>query len=152
MVNPLLTWMLAHPALLVCVTPAAAVETEKAKAVKAELRSLKGEWRIIAAEMGGKAVESNDLVVFSSRKCTITNPKTKIVLENAFTIDPSKTPKQIGVTNTKTNETWVGIYELKGDRLRAVFQGNKGGKRPTEFKTRKGSLEVMYTYKRIKPK
>src|SRR6516164_3145025 len=116
MANPLLPWMLVLLAMLSWVTTAGAVETEKARAVKAELRHLKGEWRIVAAEQGGKAVESNDLVVFSGRKCTITNPRTKIVLENTITIDPSKTPKQIEVTNTKTKETWIGIYELKGDQ------------------------------------
>jgi uncharacterized protein (TIGR03067 family) len=125
---------------------------EPDKAVEAELKRLDGEWKIIAAEQGGAAVESNDVVVFSGRKCTVTNPGTKIVLESTISIDPSKTPKRIEVTNTATKEVWAGIYELKGDTLRAVFQGEKGGERPTEFKTKKGSLEVMYTYERVKPK
>ncbi len=152
MMKSLVISMLVPPALLSAVAPTGGVETQKAKAVAGELKRLQGEWRIVAAELGGEAVESNDLVMFSGIKCTITNPRTKTVLQNTFTIDPSKTPKHLGLTNTQTKEAWVGIYELKGDRLRAVFQGQKGGKRPTEFKTRKGSLEVMYTYKRVKPK
>jgi uncharacterized protein (TIGR03067 family) len=122
------------------------------KAMEAELKRLEGEWQIVAAEQGGMAVASRDRVVFAGRKCTITSPKAKIVLENTITIDPAKTPRHIDVTNTMTREKWLGIYELKGDQLKAVFQGDKDGQRPTEFKTRKGSLEVMYTYERVKPK
>jgi uncharacterized protein (TIGR03067 family) len=144
-------WMLVLPAVLSCAVASSGDEPQKAKAVEAELKRLDGEWRIVAAEQGGAVTESNDLVVFSGLKCTVTNPETKIVLENTITIDPYKTPKQIGVTNTKTKQTWVGIYELKGNQLRAVFQGEKDGKRPTEFKTKKGSQEVMYTYERVKP-
>jgi uncharacterized protein (TIGR03067 family) len=124
----------------------------KARAVEAELKRLAGEWRVVTAEQGGEAVEANGGVVFSGRKCTITISPTKLVLENTITLDPSRTPRQIDVTNTRTGQTWLGIYELKGDRLRAVFQGEKGGKRPTAFKTREGSQEVMYTYQRVQAK
>jgi uncharacterized protein (TIGR03067 family) len=123
---------------------------EPSKAVKEELKRLEGEWKIVAAEQGGKAVKSNDLVVFSGGKCTVTNPAIKIVLEYTVSIDPSKTPKRIEVTNTKTKEVWVGIYELEGDKLRCLFYG-KDAKAPTEFKTQEGGLEVMYTYERVKP-
>jgi uncharacterized protein (TIGR03067 family) len=153
MVKRLFLRMLVLAAMLSCAAAASAGdESEKAKAVGQELKRLEGEWRIVAAEQGGEAVASKDRVVFSGRKCTVTNPETKDVFANTITIDPSKTPRQIEVTNTKTKQTWVGIYELKGDRLRAVFQGEKDGKRPTEFNTKKGSLEVMYTYERVKPK
>ncbi len=125
---------------------------EPDKAVVEELKRLEGEWRIVAAEQGGDVVACSDLVVFSGRKCTVTNPSAKIVLENTISLDPSKATKRIEVTNDKTKEAWVGIYELKGDTLRALFYGGKDAKPPTEFKTKKGSLEVMYTYERVKPK
>jgi uncharacterized protein (TIGR03067 family) len=123
------------------------------KAVEAELKLLDGEWKVIAAEMGGEPCECNDQVVFSGGKCTVTNPATKIVLENTIALDPSKMPKRMVVTNTQTKEVWVGIYELKEGKLRALFYGGKDApKAPTGFKTEKGSLQVMYTCERVKPK
>ena len=116
---------------------------EPEKAVAAELKRLDGDWKIVAAEQGGEAIESNTLVVFSGGKCTVTNPATGIVFENTIAVDPSKTPKRIEVTNTKTKEVWAGIYELKGDKLRCLLYGGKDAKAPAEFKTKKGSLEVM---------
>jgi uncharacterized protein (TIGR03067 family) len=147
-----LVWVLVVPSMLVCGIAAGDDDSKKAKAVEGELKRLDGEWRIIAAELGGERLKSNDLVVFSGQKCTITNTETKIVFDNTITIDPTKSPKQIEVTNTKTKATWVGIYELDGDKLKAVFQGDKDAKRPTEFKTNPGSQEIMYTYERVKSK
>jgi uncharacterized protein (TIGR03067 family) len=152
MVTRVSLWLLVLPAVLSCVAASGGDEPHKAKAVEAELKRLEGRWRIVAAEQGGGVVASNDVVVFAGLRCTITNPATKLVLENTIALDPSRTPRQIDVTNTTTKETWVGIYELKGDRLRAVFQGGKGGRRPTGFRTAKGSQEVMYTYERVRPK
>lgn len=125
-------------------------EPEKTNAE--ELKRLEGDWKIVTAEQGGEAVECNDLVVFAGRKCTVTNPATMIVFENTIAVDPSKTPKRIEITNTQTKEVWAGIYEFKGDKLRCLFYGGKDAKVPSEFKTTKGSLEVMYTYERVKPK
>jgi uncharacterized protein (TIGR03067 family) len=144
--------MLVLPAVLSWIAASGGAGPQEAKAVEAELERLEGQWRIVAAERGGEVAPSSDLVVFSGRKCTITNPTTKVVLENTIMLDPSKTPKQIDVTNTKTKEMWLGIYELKGKRLRAAFQGRQGGKRPAGFRTTKASQEVMKPYERVKPK
>src|SRR5262249_37043279 len=71
----------------------AAAEAEKADdAVKAELKRLEGEWRIVAGEQGGRAFEPDDVVVFAGGKSTITNRTTKVVTENTFTIDPALEP------------------------------------------------------------
>lgn len=125
---------------------------ESEKAVAQELKRLEGEWKIVAAEQRGEAVEAGDLVVFSGQKCTVTNPATKIVFENTIVIDPSKSPKRIEVTNTQTKQVWAGIYEFKGNQLRCLFYGGKDAKPPTEFKTTKGSEEVLYIYERFKSK
>ena len=146
----LLQLLFAFAAMCGLVGTTAGAAPEKAVAV--ELKKLDGDWKIVAAEQGGAAVESSDLVTFSGGKCTVTNPATKIVLENTFSIDPYKTPKRIEVTNTKTKQTWVGIYELNGDKLRCLFYGGKDAQTPTAFKTREGGLEVMFTYERVKPK
>src|SRR5262249_52116036 len=86
--------------------PAPAGGKEADGAVKAELKRLEGEWRIVAGEQGGRAFEPDDVVVFSGEKSTITNRTTKVVTENTFTIDPAREPKWMDVTNVKTGQTW----------------------------------------------
>lgn len=123
---------------------------EPEKAVAEELKRLDGEWQIVAAEAEGAAMEHNsDRVVFSGGKCTVTVPGAKVVLENTISIDPSKSPKRIELTNTKTKEVWSGIYEIKGETLRCLWVG-KDAKLLTEFKTRAGQPGVLFTYKRAK--
>ena len=127
---------------------------KKDDAVKDELKRLEGAWRVVAVELGGKEIDreeigdGNNLLVFSGTKCsTVTGKRT---IECTFTIDPTKTPRWIDVTRTSDKITWPGIYELKGDTLK-VFQGPPGGKRPTEFKTKEGTQQVIHTHERVKP-
>lgn len=126
---------------------------EPDKAVTDELKKLEGEWKIVGGEQGGKAIDvKGGALVLKDGKSTVKTPNPKIVFENTFTIDPSKSPKWMDVSNVKTKQNWEGIYELKGDKLRAVFPAGKDGKRPTEFKTKKGSSDVMFIYERVKKK
>jgi uncharacterized protein (TIGR03067 family) len=67
------------------------------------------------------------------------------------TLDPTKEPKQMDVLDAVRKTPRKGICELTGDKLRAVFQPNGTGERPTEFATKKKG-EVMITYERVKPK
>lgn len=73
--------------------PAFASE-EPEKAIAEELKRLDGEWKIVAAEQGGSAIECNDLVVFSGRKGSVTNPVTKIVLRTPSRSIPPKLPSE----------------------------------------------------------
>jgi uncharacterized protein (TIGR03067 family) len=134
---------------LLWVVAAGGEEPKTDKAVEAELKRLEGRWRIVAAQKEGAATESKTLVQFSGTRCTLTDPDIKLVVENTVVLDPSKDPKWIDLTNTTTKLTHRGIYELKGDRLKAVFSLDKDGKRPEKFETTKGSREVMYTYERL---
>lgn len=126
----------------------------KDDAVKEELKRLEGTWRVVAVELGGKEIDreeigdAKNLLVFSGTKCTTVTGKRTI--ECTFTIDPTKNPKWIDIRRVSDKVTWPGIYELKGDTLK-VFQGTPGGKRPTEFKTKEGTQQVIHTHERIKP-
>lgn len=123
---------------------------EPKKAAQEELKLFEGEWRIVTVEADGKTTESKTIVKFASGKCTISQPGSGIPdIETTVTLDPSKKPKWIDVTNAK-QVTHKGIYEQKGDTMKAVFQGDEKGERPTEFKSKKG--EVMFSYERVKPK
>ena len=88
----------------------------------------------------------------ADRKCTIATPGSGVPdLQTAITIDPTKEPKHMDVLDAVRKTPHKGIYELKGDKLRAVFQPDANGERPTEFATKKKG-EVMFTYERVKPK
>ena len=123
---------------------------EPEKVVAAELKMLEGEWRIVTAETGGQPVESKTVAKFAGAKCTLTDPGFPAVV-NTVAIRPSKDPMWMDITNPVTKQTFLGIYKLDGDSLIATFQSEKAG-RPTQFKTKKESGAVMYTYERIKAK
>ena len=125
---------------------------EPDKAVKEELKRLAGEWKIVAAEADGKPVESKAVVTFTEDgKCTIVTPGSTTTIQTTFTIDPTKEPKQMDVLDPIRKTPHKGIYELKGDKLRAVLQPDANGERPTEFATKKKG-EVRCTDERVKPK
>ena len=120
--------------------------------VREEMKRLEGEWKVVAAEMDGAAVESKTVVKFAGGKCILTESDPGLpTLELAVVLDPGKEPKWMDVTNL-LKKTHRGIYELKGDTLKAVFRPDEKGERPTEFKTKKGSGLIMYTYERVKAK
>ena len=125
---------------------------EPSKAAKEELKLLAGEWKIVAAEADGKPIESKAVVTFTTDgKCTIVTPGSTTTIETTFTLDPTKEPKHMDVADAVRKTPHKGIYELKGDKLKAVFQPDANGERPTEFATKKKG-EVMITYERVKPK
>lgn len=125
---------------------------KKGDAVNAEKQQLEGTWRAIAVELGGKEMDRQELadyrLAFSGAECSIVSGKRGV--KCTFTIDPSKTPKWIDVTQTADKVTWPGIYQLNGSTLK-VFLATTGGKRPTEFKTKEGTQQVIRTYERVKP-
>jgi uncharacterized protein (TIGR03067 family) len=69
-----------------------------------------------------------------------------------FTLDPSKTPKQMNVVpldGPLKGETIEDIYEVDGDSLK-LCMALPGTKRATEFKSEAGSGLWLFTYKRAK--
>lgn len=125
---------------------------KKGDAVKEEMKQLEGTWRAVAVELGGKEMDRQDIadyrLVFSGTECSIVSGYR--VIRCTFTIDPSKTSKWIDVTLTANKVTWPGIYELKDGTLKVCLD-TTGGKRPTEFKTKDGTQQVLRTYERVKP-
>lgn len=140
----------------VCVVGVLGQETpKKGDGVKEELKRLEGTWRVVAVELGGKETDReeigpNNLLVFSGTKSSVVTGTKKRTIECTFTIDPTKSPKWMDTTRISDKVSWPGIYELKDDTLK-VFLGSPGGKRPTEFKTKKHTQQVIHTYQRIKP-
>ena len=108
---------------------------------KKEMKALEGTWQAIRLLKGTEAapkdlIEQISLVLEDDRiKMMVKN---MLVAEAQFTVDPTKKPRQIDVTDlTGPNKGKVslGIYELEGTKLKTCFfvdaAGNK--KRPTTF-------------------
>lgn len=69
-----------------------------------------------------------------------------------YTVDASKSPKQIDITMPNAPAPAPGIYEIKGDELRICLRhANAPGERPTEFVSTPGSKIVLIVLKKDKP-
>jgi uncharacterized protein (TIGR03067 family) len=70
----------------------------------------------------------------------------------ALKLDATKNPRQIDAVAEDgefKGKAMKGIYELKGDEMRVCF-AQPGKQRPTEFRTEKGTGQMLLGYKRIK--
>jgi uncharacterized protein (TIGR03067 family) len=88
-------------------------------------------------------------LVFKGGKYTL-KIKDKVEDQGTYTLDSSKSPKQIDtVSATGENKGMVdrGVYELKGDTLKTVFDEVSKQNRPTAFDSGKYQLAV---FKRLK--
>ncbi len=117
--------------------------------------TLDGTWLPSSAELGGKkfpdeARKSIKLVI-KDDKYTVTVEK-QGTDEGTVKLMPSATPKAMDITGAKgpnKGKTFRAIYEHKGDTLRVCYDLS-GKERPTEFKTKEGTLLFLVEYKREK--
>jgi uncharacterized protein (TIGR03067 family) len=138
------------------VVSAAAADSPKNEAAKAELTKLQGTWQVtsLTDELGphrGKDVEewtfefSGDTAV--NRKDRDSRGRRMVVA-----LDPGKTPKAIDLT--QDGLVIEGIYKLDGDTLTfCLVTGSRGDKtapRPTEFKADKAKKYSLFVLKRVK--
>jgi uncharacterized protein (TIGR03067 family) len=113
-----------------------------------DLAALKGSWKVADSlqagrgdflkpfQKGGKATDAvrveGDKLQFLLGKETLS--------EFSVKLDPSKSPPTIDLVSGK--DTYLGIYELKGDTLRLCLV--EGKKRPTDIKgTKEGTKSVV---------
>src|SRR4051794_37076477 len=86
-----------------------------------ESKLLEGTWKITAAEVGGRKVESAklgvDQIAFAGDRVILKNGG-KDVATHAFTLDPARKPKQMNWREEKGRTAVPLIYELDGDTLK----------------------------------
>ena len=121
-----------------------------------ERKLLQGTWVPVAAELSENPLDEATLktmkLVVEEDKYAITVGKSPFD-KGTTSIDPAAKPKTMDIVGTEgpnKGKTFLAIYELNGDTLRICYDLT-GKARPTEFKTRKGELLFLATYKRAKP-
>lgn len=140
----------AFPATLLAVCSLLFSQTARAEDVKA----MEGTWKVEAAEAGGKALESADLMAVVLK---ITGLRYEVTIKDkldggTLALDEKQTPKTLDATDTEgenVGKVVKAIYELTGDTLRVCYTLD-GGERPKEFATKEGSPVLLVTYKREK--
>jgi uncharacterized protein (TIGR03067 family) len=147
--------MLRQAPFLAILTLLLVVSARADEKTDAELKALAGTWKVEKAELGGKdttaILKDLKLTVDASGKYTVEIGKEKE--EGTFTVDLSKTPKQMDLTSKdgpNKGKMIKAIYKLDGDTLVACYDLNtEKGARPEKFES-KDDNQFLVTYKREK--
>ena len=119
-----------------------------------DLKAMEGTWKVVAAEAGGKPVESEDL---KNLVITMTGDHYSAQVKDGVEagtvkLDETQKPKTMDATKTEgfeAGKVTKAVYEIMGDTMRVCYAFD-GGERPTELATKEGSPWVMITYQREK--
>ncbi len=108
---------------------------------------LQGTWQLLEIGVAGDTVKMSAVsrtVVIAGDKMAF-SPKTEYRLRLA----PTRQPREIDLTITKTNKVLKGIYELQNDTLTIYYTTT--GRRPTRFEDRgkDGDVVRVMKYRRI---
>lgn len=128
--------------------PALAVRTNTQVEGAGENSTLEGRWAVRAAEKGsrkGTHEEVNALMLeFSGTRCIwkAAGKTTELI----FTLDPSKSPKQIDLS--ADGKKLAGIYELTGDKLKICLSAS--GQRPSRFVADQAEKTMVLEMERLK--
>jgi len=102
---------------------------------KDDKKAFEGTWTIVNRKRSDtKEPVTAPTVVFEGDRYKI-KAGDKVVEEGTFTVDGSKSPKQIEVAATEgmdKGKKWHGVYEIDGDTMRAVV-GPTDKDRPTKY-------------------
>jgi uncharacterized protein (TIGR03067 family) len=128
---------------------------EKGGGAKEELKKFQGTWQFVSREADGKRAPARELkgltITFEGDTFTVKQGD-EVVQAGTHKLHPGKDPKQVDAKVTEgegKGTTMLGIYERKGDTLRACFDPT-GKKRPAEFKAPEGSGYMLVVIKRAK--
>ncbi len=126
------------------------------KKADADLKAMVGNWKVEKSELAGKDVtEYLKVLKFEIRdggKYTAQHDESKD--EGTFTVDATKTPKEMVVKPTggpAKGQTVNAIYKIDGDTLTICYDfDTEKGTRPTKFESKADTKLLLTTYKREK--
>jgi len=125
-------------------------------------KAIEGTWQILSAYDSGRQPPKKApvmLMVFAGNRFMFQyrDPESgPELVSGTFTLDPSLRPKSIDLLpqsggTVRPGTKWLGIYELKGDRLRICFN-ESGAPRPNRFASEPNSPnDVLLELRRIGP-
>lgn len=122
---------------------------------KAELQTPEGNWKPIAAVLGGARLPQTALDAITL-KITGTNYEVTVAGEKepdrgTSTLYKSTTPMRMTITSTNgpnRGQTFLAIYEMKDNRSLRVCYDLSGTAFPKEFKAPKGTRLYLVGYRR----
>jgi uncharacterized protein (TIGR03067 family) len=119
------------------------------------LLQLQGTWQLESLEEGKKGARAGlkKRTLFVGGDVFLVRDGDKVVQVGTLRLSPGKAPKGIDAVVRKgqhEGNTMLGVYELKGDKLRLCFDPEGDG-RPKDFTAKKGSALFVAVYKRSRP-
>ncbi len=122
---------------------------------KEDDKKLRGTWKPVTAELGGKpfpdgVLKTMKLVVAEGKYTVTVGEQTD---EGTVKLDAAQKPRAMDIVGTKgpnQGKMIPAIYEVTGDTLRVCYDLS-GKARPTEFKTKADTQLFLIEYKREKP-
>ena len=146
--------MFVAPAVLLMSLVVVVAADKKPDVAAADLKAMVGKWKLEKAELGGKDVfehlKSLDFEIRDGGKYTARLGEE--IDEGSFTVDPSKSPKEMDIKSTggpNKGRTVKAIYKIDGDTLTVAYDLG-GGKRPEKFETKADTKQFLAVYKREK--
>ena len=133
----------------------AAVGISAAEPADKDNEAMQGEWTIESLTFHGNQVEAAELTTWRrvvEKNHVIWRRGEETLLELDIKFDASQKPKTLDstvATGDQKGQVTLAIYELEGDVLRVCF-ADPGQPRPTDYSSNAGSLQGMYTAKRVK--
>ena len=139
-------------ALALLAVPAALVAGDKKPAD--DLKAMVGKYGVQKAELGGKDLtEPLQVLKFEvAEGGKYTASHGEMIDAGSFTVDPTKTPKEMDVKPTGgplKGKLVKAIYKLDGDVLTICYD-HTGGDRPTKFESKPDTTVLLVSYKRAK--
>lgn len=106
-------------------------------------KTMQGRWKVVAITVNGekasqKIVDAAGYIISDNRLTPTVNGTERENSDVAFKLNEDEKPKQIDLVEMDDRkEKSIGIYELKGGRLRICFS-KVPSKRPEKFESRPG--------------
>jgi uncharacterized protein (TIGR03067 family) len=140
----------------VLVPMVALAATADDKKATADLKAMVGKWKVEKSELGGKDItdvlQVLEFEIHAGGKYTAQHGNNKD--EGTFTVDPSKSPRQMVVKpmgGPNKGKTVKAIYKIDGDTLTICydFSADKSDY-PQKFESKPDTVLLLTTYKREK--
>jgi uncharacterized protein (TIGR03067 family) len=134
-----------------------AADDAKDEAVRKDLKSLTGTWKVAARESNGEKTPADALKgmfvkVANDGTATVTKEGKEIRKVKWINLDPTQKTKTVDVEVVEGDDkgkTLLAIYRIDGDQF-ILCIASAGKERPTTFSTETESGHSLITYSRMK--